>query len=85
MAAPVQRTIFIASGPRIGQHIRIDTPGGALPDPIAFPDPLEGDDSGEGSRDVTRVETGSPESTTYKLVVVTQGSDCPPMYYEVVD
>jgi hypothetical protein len=85
MAAPVQRTIFIATGPRIGQHIRIDTPGGALPDPIAFPDPPEGDSSTEGVQDVTRVDAGSPESTTYKLIVVTQGSDCPPMYYQVVE
>lgn len=85
MAAPAQRTIFIATGPRTGQHIRIDTPGGVLPDPIAFADPPEGEDSGEGVRDVTRVDPGSPESTSYKLIVVTQGADCPPMYYEVAD
>ncbi|HEX4361348.1 MAG TPA: hypothetical protein VH141_27680 [Pseudonocardia sp.] len=85
MAAPAQRTIFIATGPRTGQHIRIDTPDGILPDPIAFPDPLEADDSTEGVRDVRRVDADSPDSTSYKLIVVTQGSDCPPMYYQVVD
>ena len=65
------RMIFIATGPRTGQHIRIDTPDGVLPDPIAFADPLEADDSTEGVRDVRRVDADSPDSTSYKLIVVT--------------
>jgi len=85
--APAQRTVFMATGPRIGQHIRITTDGGVLPDPIALPDPPEGDDeTGEGVRDIERVDPGTAGSTTYKLFVVPQGgADCPPMYREVAD
>jgi hypothetical protein len=76
-------TVFIASGPRRGQFIRVDLR--ELPELITFPDPPEGNgETIEGVPVLKIVEPDSPDSTTYR-VFSKGGPDCPPMYGEVGD
>jgi hypothetical protein len=65
-----QVRIVIGTGARSGQFSTIDRDqNGGIPLDIAYPDPVDGEETGAGvDIAVARVEPGSTGSTTYRLI-----------------